>query len=107
MHLNIKDGAIFVADSHYNEKNQEFLIFLEKLKSKKIKTEQLFLMGDMFDFISSESTYFVKRNQKLIDIINELAKDIKIIYLEGNHDYNMKPLFIDVLVVKREDQPIL
>lgn len=106
MHLNINDGAIFVADSHYNEKNQEFLIFLEKLKSKKIKTEQLFLMGDMFDFISSESSYFVKRNQKLIDIINELAKQIKIIYLEGNHDYNMKPLFKDVLVVKREDQAI-
>ncbi|AXH09146.1 UDP-2,3-diacylglucosamine hydrolase [Malaciobacter halophilus] len=106
MHLNIQDGAIFVADSHYNETNQEFLIFLEKLKSEKIKTKQLFLMGDMFDFISSESTYFVKRNQKLIDIINELSFKMQIVYLEGNHDYNMKPLFKNIYVVKREDQAI-
>lgn len=106
MCLKIKKEAIFVADSHFNEKNQEFLLFLEKLKSKEIETSQLFLMGDMFDFISSESKYFVKRNQKLLDIINELAKTIEIVYLEGNHDYNMQELFENVKVYKRQNQPI-
>jgi len=106
MCLNIQKGAIFVADSHYNERKPEFLIFLEKLKSKEINTTQLFLMGDMFDFISGESTYFIKRNQKLIDIINELSNNIEIIYLEGNHDYNMKELFPNVKVYKRENQPL-
>lgn len=106
MCLSIKSGAIFVADSHYNEKNQQFLSFLEKLKSKEIKTSQLFLMGDMFDFISGESKYFVKRNQELIDIINDLSQTIEIIYLEGNHDYNMQSLFSKVKVYKREVQPI-
>ncbi len=106
MCLKIENKAIFVADSHYNERNKEFLIFLEKLKSKKIETTQLFLMGDMFDFISVESKYFIKRNQKLIDIINELSKDIEIIYLEGNHDYNMQELLPYVKVFKRENQPI-
>lgn len=107
MFVNLYDGAIFVSDSHYNEKNQEFLIFLQKLKNKELKTKQLFLMGDMFDFISQESSYFIKKNIKIIKLINELSKTIQIIYLEGNHDYNIKSLFKDVLVVKREYQPLI
>lgn len=106
MYLNILDDSIFVADSHFNEKNQEFLIFLEKLLSKKIKTKQLFLMGDMIDFISGESKYFIKRNQRILDIINELSKTIEIVYLEGNHDYNMAKLLPKVKVYKRQEQPV-
>ncbi|AXX91727.1 UDP-2,3-diacylglucosamine hydrolase [Malaciobacter molluscorum LMG 25693] len=107
MFFELKENSLFVADSHYNEKNKQFLIFLEKLKSKEIECKQLILMGDMFDFISSESKYFVKRNQKLLDIINELSNDIDILYFEGNHDYNMQPLFKNVKVIKREKQPLL
>lgn len=106
MFLNIQTNSIFVADAHYNEKNGEFLIFLEKLKNKKIKTTQLFFMGDMFDFISGESKYFIYRNKKLIDLINELSNEIEIIYLEGNHDYNLQNLFPNVLVVSRDAQPL-
>lgn len=106
MFLNILDNSIFVADSHFNEKNQEFLIFLEKLISKEIKTKQLFLMGDMIDFISGESKYFIKRNQEILDLINELSKTIEIVYLEGNHDYNMSKLLPSVKVFKRENQPV-
>ena len=106
MYLNLKVGAIFVADSHYSEKNLEFLIFLEKLKNREIKTTQLFLMGDIFDFISEESNYFIKINQDLIDIINYLSNEIEIIYLEGNHDFNLKSLFPNVKVFSREEQPI-
>lgn len=106
MCLSLKKGAIFVADSHFSEVNIEFLFFLEKLKKKEIETSQLFLMGDMFDFISGESRYFVKINQKLIDIINELSHSIEIVYLEGNHDYNLQKLFPKLKVYKRENQPI-
>ena len=106
MCLKIEKRAIFVADSHYNEKKPEFLIFLKKLLNKEINTTQLFLMGDMFDFISSESKYFVKRNQELIDIINNLSQKMQIVYLEGNHDYNMQELIPNVKVYKRENQPL-
>ncbi|PLY07003.1 MAG: UDP-2,3-diacylglucosamine hydrolase [Arcobacter sp.] len=106
MYLNIQKGAIFVADSHYNEKKPEFLIFLKKLVNKEISTTQLFLMGDMFDFISGESKYFIKRNQELIDIINKLSTSMQIVYFEGNHDYNMKSLFKNILVIPREEQPL-
>lgn len=106
MFLNIKDDAVFVADSHFNEKNTQLLTFLKKLDCGEIKATQLFLMGDMFDFISGESKYFINRNKQLIDLINKLSNEIEVVYLEGNHDYNMANLFPNILVVKREKQPL-
>ena len=107
MFHSIKQGAIFVADSHYNQKNKQFLVFLKKLENKEIITSQLFLMGDMIDFISGESRYFVKQNKDVIELLNKLSKTIEIVYLEGNHDYNLKSLFPNVNVIKRENQPLL
>ena len=107
MYLSIKQGSIFVADSHYNQKNRQFLLFLKKLENKEIKTTQLFLMGDMIDFISGESKYFIKRNSEILELLNKLSNEIEIIYLEGNHDYNLKTLFPNINVIKRENQPVL
>lgn len=107
MYLSIKQGAIFVADSHYNQKNKQFLLFLKKLENKEIKTTQLFLMGDMIDFISGESKYFIKQNNEILELLNKLSKEFEIIYLEGNHDYNLKTLFSNINVIKRENQPLL
>lgn len=106
MNLNIKEGAIFVADSHFNEKNREFLQFLKKIENQEIQTSQLFLMGDIIDFISYESKYFIKKNIEILDLLNKLSKDIQIIYLEGNHDFNLEKLFSNIKVVKRENQPL-
>ena len=107
MYLSIKQGAIFVADSHYNQKNKELLIFLGKVESKEIVTTQLFLMGDMIDFISGESRYFIKQNSDVINLLNKLSNEIEIIYLEGNHDYNLTTIFPNIKVIKRENQPLL
>jgi len=107
MYLSIKQGAIFVADSHFNVKNRELLTLLEKIEKNEIKTSQIFLMGDMIDFISGESRYFVKQNIEVIELLNKLSTTIEIIYLEGNHDYNLKSLFPNINVIKRENQPLL
>lgn len=107
MYLSIKQDSIFVADSHFNEKNRELLTFLEKVESKEIVTSQLFLMGDIFDFISGESRYFVQQNSVVINLLNKLSQKLEIIYLEGNHDYNLKTLFTNINVIKRENQPLL
>ena len=87
MYLSIKQNSIFVADSHFNEKNRELLTFLEKIESKVIITSQLFLMGDIFDFLSCECKYFIKQNIEVITLLNKLSNDLEIIYLEGNHDF--------------------
>ena len=107
MYLSIKPDSIFVADSHFNEKNRELLILLKKVESKEIITSQLFLMGDIFDFISGESRYFIKQNIEVINLLNKLSNEIEIIYLEGNHDYNLKSVFPKIEVIKRENQPLL
>ena len=107
MYLSIKNDAIFVADAHFNKKNREFLTFLKKVESNEIVTKQLFLMGDIFDFISGESKYFIQQNSDAINLLNKLSKDIEIIYLEGNHDYNLKIIFPSMEVIKRENQPLL
>lgn len=60
-------------------------------------------MGDNFDFISGESKYFIKQNKELIEILNKLSKEIQIVYLEGNHDYNLANLFPNILVVKEKN----
>ncbi|MDD2292425.1 MAG: metallophosphoesterase [Aliarcobacter sp.] len=107
MYLSIKSDSIFVADSHFNEKNRELLTLLQKVESKEIVTSQLFLMGDIFDFISGESRYFIKQNIEVINLLNKLSNEIEIIYLEGNHDYNLKTVFPNIKVIKRENQPLL
>jgi UDP-2,3-diacylglucosamine hydrolase len=107
MYLSIKSDSIFVADSHFNEKNRELLTLLQKVESKEMVTSQLFLMGDIFDFISGESRYFIKQNIEVINLLNKLSNEIEIIYLEGNHDYNLKTVFPNIKVIKRENQPLL
>jgi UDP-2,3-diacylglucosamine hydrolase len=105
--LSIQESAIFVADSHFNQERNAFYLFLKQLKNKTISTTQLFLMGDMFEFITQESHYFVEQNKKVITLLNELSLSIEIIYLEGNHDYNLEKLFPKILVVSRKQQPLM
>jgi len=106
MYLKLRKDSIFIADSHYNKKNQELFVLLNKISNKQINPSQLFLMGDIFDFISAESKYFVNENKNIIDLINKISNEIEVIYLEGNHDYNLQSLFPNVAVFKRENQPV-
>lgn len=106
MFLKIQKNAIFISDAHYNEKNTELKIVLQKIKKTEIECSQLFLMGDIFDFLSYETKYFINKYQEIIFLINEISTNIEIIYLEGNHDFNLKEIFPGVLVYKRNQQPI-
>ena len=106
MCLNLQESAIFIADTHYNEKNQILESFLQDIKSAKIKTSQLILMGDIFDFLTYQTKYFIRKNKEVIDLINELALSIEIVYLEGNHDYNIQKIFPNIKVYTRAQQPI-
>ena len=107
MNLTLKEDAIFIADSHYNKKNQEFKEILEKIEKKEIATTQIFLLGDNFDFLCAEVTYFKIINQDIINLLNTLSNRFEIFYLEGNHDYNLSKLFPKIKVIKRENQPLI
>lgn len=103
----LKDEAIFIADSHYNKKNQEFKLILKKIKNREISCNQIFLMGDNFDFLAFETEYFKEINSEIIELLNILSNSYEIFYLEGNHDYNLSKIFPNIKVVKRENQPLI
>ncbi len=105
--LELNEDCIFVADAHFNSNRQDLKEFLLQLLADKIKTPQLFLMGDMFDFLSNEIKFFKIQNQEIIELINQLSLKINIIYLEGNHDFSIEELFTKVQVISRQNQPLL
>ncbi|WP_291951173.1 metallophosphoesterase [Campylobacter sp.] len=105
--IHIKENAIFIADAHENESRKGFWKFLQALKNKEIQTKQLFLMGDIFDLLVYEIRSTHNFAKPYIRLLEELASDIEIIYLEGNHDFNLKKFFIKVKVYDIKKQPIL
>jgi len=102
----IQDNAIFIADAHYNAKRTQLYKLLRLLQNGTLSCSQIFLMGDIFDFLSSEIKYFKFVNKKVIRLINDLSNQYEIIYLEGNHDFNLKELFPNIKVISRDMQPI-
>jgi len=98
----IKEGAIFIADSHYPHHGEEILTLLRNLPQD---TPQLFLMGDIFDILFAHAPYLIEYNQKLIDLINKLSEEIEIFYFEGNHDFNLQNIFPKVNVYSINKQP--
>ncbi|MCV3458330.1 metallophosphoesterase [Campylobacter lari] len=103
----IKENAIFIADAHENENRRGFWEFLQALKDKKIQTPQLFLMGDIFDLLIYEVKATHDFAKAYIDLLEELADEIEIIYLEGNHDFNLAKFFKKVKVFSIKQQPLL
>ena len=102
----VKSGAIFIADSHENENRENFWHFLCALKSGEIKTPQLFLMGDLFDFLAGECEFFVKFYERYVRAIDELGEKTEIYYFEGNHDFNLAGLFKNVKAYPIGAQPV-
>ncbi|AJD06861.1 UDP-2,3-diacylglucosamine diphosphatase [Campylobacter lari] len=103
----IKENAIFIADAHENENRRGFWEFLQALKDKKIQAPQLFLMGDIFDLLIYEVKATHGFAKVYIDLLEELADEIEIIYLEGNHDFNLAKFFKKVKVFSIKQQPLL
>jgi len=101
------EGAVFVSDAHYSFKHKELYDFLMAVRSQKIWTPQLILMGDIFDLLFGGIPYTVERNQKVVDLINTLSDNIEIIYLEGNHDFNLASIFPGVRVFSIKQQPVV
>jgi len=104
--IEIKEGAFVVSDAHYSHKRPQFLNFLQAIQSKKLLPTQLILMGDIFDALFGGVKKTLDTNQKAISIINELSQSMEVIYLEGNHDFNLKNIFPHAKVFSISQQPL-
>lgn len=106
MSFEIKNGAIFISDAHINENRNELYGLLNLINEGEIKTSQLFLMGDIFDFVTGYTEYSFKFYQDYINLIESIAAKIEVFYIEGNHDFRLKRLFKNVKVYEISEQPV-
>jgi UDP-2,3-diacylglucosamine hydrolase len=103
--MTIQPNAIFIADVHYNSIRKEILPFLHRIVQNEIKVSQLFLMGDIFDFLCDDVKHFYTINNELIELIHAISFNIEVFYFEGNHDYNLQKIFPHIKVFPRKVQP--
>ena len=104
--MEIEEGALFVADSHYPHHGDAFLALLQKLDSGVLQTPQLFLMGDNFDLLFGYNDYIQTFSKEAVTLLQKLSQKMEIHYFEGNHDFCLKPIFPDMHIYSRNEQPV-
>jgi UDP-2,3-diacylglucosamine hydrolase len=104
--IEILEGAFVVSDAHYSRHRSELLDFIKDIHSKKLQPTQLIFMGDMFDALFGGVVYTQQTNLEAIKLLNEISIEIEVIYLEGNHDFNLKNIFPHVKVFPISQQPV-
>ena len=104
--LELKEGAFLVSDAHYSHRREELLDFIKAIHSKTLMPTQLILMGDIFDALFGGVHYTYEENQEMIGLLNDISKEIELIYLEGNHDFNLTKLLPNAVVFPIQQQPV-
>ncbi len=102
----LKEGAFFVSDAHYSHLRPELLDFLKAIYYGKLQPTQLILTGDIFDTLFGQIPYTKQINQELIELLNAISLRIELIYLEGNHDFNLKNIFPHAKIFPIAQQPL-
>jgi len=105
--ITLQEGAILIADAHYSPEYPQFYTFLQALESGEIQTKQLILMGDMFELLFGVIKQTLIDNEKEVILLNTLSKNMEIIYFEGNHDFGLRKVFPNILIIPLEKQPQL
>jgi len=104
--IEIKEGAFLVSDVHYSDFRTEFVDFLIEIRAGRLRPTQIILMGDIFDALFGQIPYTHHVNRTVVNILNDLSRRIEIIYLEGNHDFNLKSIFPRIKLFSIEKQPV-
>ena len=89
---------VFVADAHLkglDDPNQASLVkFLDGLDG----IDLLVILGDLFDFWGGDNRVVRRHYRPALDALLRIReRGIKILYLEGNHDFSMGKFFIRTL----------
>lgn len=96
----------FISDLHLkddNERNSQILLrFLLQLNQAP-EDNQLFLLGDIFDFWLSNGKAFERQYKKVVEAIAQFKKNGgQVYYFEGNHDFH-----VDVYWTKKFQIPVI
>jgi len=105
--LQLKEGAFIISDAHFSHARGELFDFIQAIDEGKLHPTQLILMGDIFDALFGSIEYTYTENQKLIALLNDISTRIELIYLEGNHDFNLSHIFVNAVVIPIAEQPVV
>jgi len=106
--LRLREGAWLIADAHYAPARPQLYHTLLLARNKGLLPDQIILFGDIFDLLFGDAPVSIEPNRKMVDLLIEIAREREVIYLEGNHDFGLAPLFGDVMrVVPRTAQPLI
>ena len=104
--IEIKEGAFIISDAHCSDFRPALIDFLIDIRAGRLRPTQIILMGDIFDALFGEIPYTHHVNRTVINILNDLSLRVEIIYLEGNHDFNLKSIFPRIKIFPIEKQPV-
>ncbi len=104
--FSIKERAIFIADSHHSFYQNTLDSVFEKLLEA--SSRQIFLMGDIFDFLVGGVQQTLIENQKTLQLLEKLSFRHEIYYFEGNHDFLLSqiPYFKNIRCFPLSMQPV-
>lgn len=102
----IKEGAYLISDAHYSNLRPELLQFMQDIHSQKLLPTQLILMGDIFDALFGDVAFTQRKNLVMIKLINEISTMMEVVFLEGNHDFNVQEYFPNIKVYGIKEQPV-
>jgi UDP-2,3-diacylglucosamine hydrolase len=102
----ILPGALILSDAHYSKRRPQLLTLLQAVFRGTLEVPQLILMGDIFDLLFGQVRLTHRMNAEAVEILRAICRKIPVLYLEGNHDYNLKTLFPEATVVPLAAQPL-
>lgn len=77
----------FLSDLHIGSNSSHLLNRLDKFLGSLKGDEEVFFLGDVFEFFSPLNIISVRENRKFFDIIKKYSKKINMYLLEGNHEF--------------------
>jgi len=91
--VDLKNGAVLIADVHYKKGDLEFLSLLEKWIHS--PPPQVFFLGDVFHLLLP-FRFLINYNRDAVELIEKLAEKTEVYYTYGNHDFNIGDVFKNV-----------
>lgn len=100
-------GALLISDAHYTPtRRPQLLELFRAIDRGAVTPPQLLLMGDMFDLLFGQIRATHVINAIALDVLRRICRRIPVLYLEGNHDFNLRRLIPDATVVPLCEQPL-
>lgn len=91
--------TIFIADAHLRHKDdRNYRLLMDFLAGLRGTADTLYILGDLFEFWIGYRQVPFTHYLPLLDLLRELtASGVRLVYLEGNHDFHLGPFFTETL----------